>query len=141
MWNKHTLLNLACANRDPETIKVILDAGADSNLVYDGPIRADPLANLSWSPKIHIHAKGPGQRGYTALFAPANGGDVRVGGGLWCIDVTFDRSDAEPLNQAYVLRILIRYQLLRRLSIVHYPACSIPNMQSVCSNHDANCGS
>ena len=97
MRKKHTLLYSACANRDPKTIKLLLDAGADPNIVYDGPIRADPFVDPSRDPKSFAHAKSQTERGYTALFALSSGGDVCVGGGLWSyrINVMFDRSDTE----------------------------------------------
>jgi hypothetical protein len=100
---KHTLLYLAAQNRDSTTIKFLLDAGANPNLVYDGPIHTDSSAEPD------VDAVNPTvftdmaiRRGYTALFAMSSGGDVSRGAGLWGYrhKVPFDGNDAESSFKA-----------------------------------------
>ncbi|KAF2468345.1 ankyrin [Lindgomyces ingoldianus] len=72
----HRLLYTACACRNPKIIKLLLHAGANPNIVYHDSRRrevSDILNESDFEPTIST--KPSTERGYTALFALASGGD------------------------------------------------------------------
>ena len=98
---KHTLLYLAAQDRDPTVIKLLLDAGADPDLVYDGPIHAHSSAKSDVDTiNLPVGADSSSRRGYTALFALSSGGDVSRGAGLWSYRhrASFDRNDTASIE-------------------------------------------
>jgi hypothetical protein len=103
MPKKNTLLYSACVNRDPVTIKLLLDAGANPHLVYDGQTHTCSLTNSDVkNDDLTVRTDLSSGRGYTALFALSSGGDMSMGSGLWShrANVTFDTNNARSSIEA-----------------------------------------